>query len=267
MHGVYSDCVCPYRISDLLGEVEDRPIKCPCVPNDCSVFIQQLKSHILALNNRSEGGGKEREEQQGGREGERREGGEGEREGGSREGGRKVGRKGGRRQRGGKRGRRREEGERRERGRKRGRGEGRRKRRKRGGRRGEEKEGKEREEREGGRGGRRGEGRRKRRERGGRRDNKRSSWNNQDVYMYKHKIQVMDTPAVHTHILSYLLKGDSILEHPLTPSLQHYIVGIQTNTATTSDISPCKHQNRFTFLHTPTHPSLPSPTTPERVLP
>lgn len=48
------------------------------------------------------------------------------------------------------------------------------------------------------------------------------------------------------------------MEHPLTSSLQHYIVGIQTNTATTSDTSPRKHQNKFTLLHTPTHPSLPT---------
>ena len=52
---VSSVCVCPYRIGDLLREVEDGPIKCPCVSNDWFVFIQQLKPHVFTLNNRSEG--------------------------------------------------------------------------------------------------------------------------------------------------------------------------------------------------------------------
>ena len=49
--------ICANRIGDLLREVEDGPIKCPRVPNDWSVLIQQLKPHVFALNNRSEGEG------------------------------------------------------------------------------------------------------------------------------------------------------------------------------------------------------------------
>ena len=60
---VSSICVCANRIGDLLREVEDGPIKCSRVPNDWSVLIEQLKPHVLALNNRSEGegGGRGRE--------------------------------------------------------------------------------------------------------------------------------------------------------------------------------------------------------------
>ena len=49
---------------------------------------------------------------------------------------------------------------------------------------------------------------------------------NVNIFMSK------QTPAVEVNPPLYLLKGDGILEHSLTPPLQHHIVGIQRNTAT-----------------------------------
>ena len=80
--------VCANRIGDLLREVEDGPIKCPRVPNDWSVLIEQLKPHVFALNNRSEGEGGGRGRERGGGEGgkeERKGGEEGEEEGENRQ--------------------------------------------------------------------------------------------------------------------------------------------------------------------------------------